>query len=657
MTLRIVLVTTLTCSLAVFPALAQNCNKNPLNGQPPGSGASGKAGPAGADDSVSISPVATATGTAGANGGCGASGMKNVAGGNGAPGAKGGTGTAKAIQGAGNNRAAATGGAGGSGGAGGNSTNKPWGKGANGNDGGDGIADAASTGGNASAQAKGGNGGDGGNSVNLNGLNGNTAGNGGDGGDARADAAAGVNSAFSTAKAQGGDGGAGGSAGSAGNSGGNGGNGGTARATAINGLVSIAQATGGNGRSGGSGGDTVAVGEKGGNGGDGGKGGSANASASGRSLAVATATGGTGASGGAGGSSPQKADKGKNGTPGKDGAATATATAAGGALPAASFANAKGGGISGDATATSTATSNIAALAQAKALAGSKFGAKGTATATATATSPGLSVSFSSAQGNKGTANTRSVTVGGVKVAQLSTNANAQVDNDAVAALSRSVIGQPAPNRDVLDSTDAGVSAVGDPLMSDVLEFSAGDPNVIAGLQLFNPNTVVLGLADMAGGHPTEGEAQSGGPDLFSSSAKFDFDLGTLDGEVKVGLLDPIASGPSFDSLVFQIFENGVLKENVDFTSVAAANSFFHDEVLDLGPLIAGGGPSGLNLEFAFDLTASLPGARYQEDFLVASVGNTAMVPEPGYLPLVAILLIAFGWCRRRNRRSILSPA
>jgi hypothetical protein len=121
-----------------------------------------------------------------------------------------------------------------------------------------------------------------------------------------------------------------------------------------------------------------------------------------------------------------------------------------------------------------------------------------------------------------------------------------------------------------------------------------------------------------------------------------------------VGLLNPINSGPSFDSPVFQILENGVLTEDVDFTSVAAANSFFHDDVLDLGPVTAGGGPLGLNLEFDFDLTASLPGARYQEDLLVASVGNTATVPEPSYLPLVATLLIAFGWRRRDSRRSIL---
>jgi hypothetical protein len=99
------------------------------------------------------------------------------------------------------------------------------------------------------------------------------------------------------------------------------------------------------------------------------------------------------------------------------------------------------------------------------------------------------------------------------------------------------------------------------------------------------------------------------------------------------------------------------LKENVDFTSVAAANSFFDDRVLDLGPLTAGGGPSGLNLELDFDLTASLPGARYQEDFLVASVGNAATAPEPGYLPFFATLLIAVAWRRRRKRRSVLSPS
>jgi hypothetical protein len=173
---------------------------------------------------------------------------------------------------------------------------------------------------------------------------------------------------------------------------------------------------------------------------------------------------------------------------------------------------------------------------------------------------------------------------------------------------------------------------------------AAGNPNVITGLQIGAPTTNVVGLVDIGGGAPSDSAVIL---ESYSSSAEFQVNLSQLNGELKVGLLDPIASGAGFDSLIFDIFENGSLVDANDFISEGAALAFFSDDVLDLGP-IRNGGTGPLDLQFNFDLIASEPGAAFNTDFLIASVGNTvSATPEPACLLLLGSALFILGLRRR----------
>jgi hypothetical protein len=151
----------------------------------------------------------------------------------------------------------------------------------------------------------------------------------------------------------------------------------------------------------------------------------------------------------------------------------------------------------------------------------------------------------------------------------------------------------------------------------------------------------------MGGSAPSDAPGTS---ETYSSSAAFEVNLSRLNGELRVGLLDPLASGANFDSLTFDIFKNGSLFDSWDFTSESSALSFFHDDVLDLGPIRSGGGTGPLDLQFNFAVTAQLPGAGFNSDFLVASVGNTTSpTPEPGSLLLLGSALLILSTVLRRQ--------
>lgn len=504
-----------------------------------------------------------------ANGGCG---FDSALAGSNTRAGNGGDATARAVDGAGNNQAIAKGGLGG---------NATIGKGGNG---GSARARAASTGGSATSSANGGDGGSGGRGAQF--------GNGGNGGDATARATAGGGTSTATANAQGGPGGSAGR-------GTDGGEGGDAMASARNALISRATALGGSGGAG------QAFGT----------GGSAEASASGTLLAIARATGGHSTNG---------ADK---GAPAK-----ARASASGGLLPSAAIAVAKGGGANqangakdGNATATSTASSDLAALAVASAQAGPSEGKNihpnGTANSTANATSKGRAIALSTSYGADGQATAGTVTrpIANGRAIAVSTGANAAVNNAAAAADARSNVGI-AFNRTAMNGEQSAVYATAMPQASDVASAAANTPRVVAGLNLFSPSTTVLGLADMGGAY------SSGAPGTsltYTNSADFQLNTSGLNGELKVGLLNPADSGTGFDSLTVQIIESGAMNNEFDytFTSLSQAETFLHDDVLDLGPL-SNSGSGTLDLTFDFALTASSVGQSFNTDYLFAVVGE-----------------------------------
>jgi hypothetical protein len=186
-------------------------------------------------------------------------------------------------------------------------------------------------------------------------------------------------------------------------------------------------------------------------------------------------------------------------------------------------------------------------------------------------------------------------------------------------------------------------SAIGDPLLSDVLATSFGKPNVLAGLAIDQGGNQ-LGLASLGGLYPS---TASGASTIYNSSAEFMWErTGLLDTDLRVGLQDGQATGQGFDSLDFTIIEDGSVILDQLFTSLSSASAFFDDRVLDLGFVSASSSPS-LDLEFDLMLTAHNPGDGFAIDLAVAAV------PEPPGWPLLAAALAIAYSLRRKGRQEV----
>ena len=129
----------------------------------------------------------------------------------------------------------------------------------------------------------------------------------------------------------------------------------------------------------------------------------------------------------------------------------------------------------------------------------------------------------------------------------------------------------------------------------------------------------------------------------YSATSTFDFAYG---GDLLLGLIDDQVSGfageVGFQSIEFTVVANGIEVLDKTFGSLTDAESFFHDDVIDLG---AGLGPN-IDLTFGYTLTADGPGG-FGFDLAIGGA-----VPESSTW---AMMLIGFaglgflGWRGSRN--------
>ena len=94
-----------------------------------------------------------------------------------------------------------------------------------------------------------------------------------------------------------------------------------------------------------------------------------------------------------------------------------------------------------------------------------------------------------------------------------------------------------------------------------------------------------------------------------------------LGGHLILGLLDTQTSGSGFSSLVFTVTVGGVTKVSQSFSTVAAANTYFSNDAIDLGAVPT---TPALQVVVKFDLTTSTAGSGYGEDFIL---GAQSVVP------------------------------
>jgi hypothetical protein len=117
-------------------------------------------------------------------------------------------------------------------------------------------------------------------------------------------------------------------------------------------------------------------------------------------------------------------------------------------------------------------------------------------------------------------------------------------------------------------------------------------------------------------------------------------------GDLELGLIDSQSSNGGFNTFRFTLTRTGTATPLIDqtFTSLALAQAYFADNVVDLGSI--GTGPQSLN--FAFDLNSSSNGDAFNVAFLVANVG---VVPEPSTLALVGAGVLALVALQRRRSK------
>jgi PEP-CTERM motif len=162
---------------------------------------------------------------------------------------------------------------------------------------------------------------------------------------------------------------------------------------------------------------------------------------------------------------------------------------------------------------------------------------------------------------------------------------------------------------------------------------------------LLGPRDVLFGTAILGANYASDGAGESGS---YSASSTFDFGYR---GDLLVGLIDDqvsgFAGGVGFQSMEFTIEANGVEILDATFRSLAIAESFFHDDVIDLGSDF---GPN-IDLTFGYTLVADGSGG-FGFDFAVGGA-----VPEPSTWAMMALGFAGLGFLGWRGSRKTAARA
>ncbi len=123
-----------------------------------------------------------------------------------------------------------------------------------------------------------------------------------------------------------------------------------------------------------------------------------------------------------------------------------------------------------------------------------------------------------------------------------------------------------------------------------------------------------------------------------------------------LGLVTASTAGTGFASLTFSLTEDGVSKLTQTFASVTAANTYFTDDLVDLGQWTSG---STLDVMASLSETLAGSGNGYGVNFMVGvdppvahQPGvSTRAVPEPATWSIFSLGLLGLGWSKLRRRR------
>jgi hypothetical protein len=158
-------------------------------------------------------------------------------------------------------------------------------------------------------------------------------------------------------------------------------------------------------------------------------------------------------------------------------------------------------------------------------------------------------------------------------------------------------------------------------------------------IALLGPRDAVFGTAILGANYAPDGGGES---HAYSASSAFDFGYR---GDLMLGLIDDqvsgFANGLGFQSMEFTIMADGVEILDTTFRSLAVAESFFHDKVIDLGSDF---GPN-IDLTFGYTLIAAGSGG-FGFDLAVGGA-----VPEPSTWATMLVGFAGLGFAGYRSTR------
>ena len=324
--------------------------------------------------------------------------------------------------------------------------------------------------------------------------------------------------------------------------------------------------------------------------------------------------------GGAGGSVPSNYSA---GIAGNGGAASATAMAT--AM--------KGGAAGATAAATGGAAGAVAAPGQTPGIAGAA-----NATSLAATINGAAAQAQSTAVGSSGQAQSTAQT-NFSRVTLVQTTATAPVESTATTnAIAQGGAGQAFSN----PGQTAYAMATGLPGKAYLTTLVGGAGNVATAL--LAPRDVVFGSAIMGANYAPDG---GGASFTYSASSTFDF---AYRGDVLLGLIgsqqNGFADGVGFQSLEFSVLANGAKIDDWTFTDLTSAESFFQNQVIDLG---WNSGPA-VDLTFGYNLTAEGTGG-FGFDFAVGDPPGVTTVPEPSTWAMMLLGFAGLGFAGYRRAK------
>jgi hypothetical protein len=159
------------------------------------------------------------------------------------------------------------------------------------------------------------------------------------------------------------------------------------------------------------------------------------------------------------------------------------------------------------------------------------------------------------------------------------------------------------------------------------------------------PRDQVFGTAILGANYASDGRGESY---TYRATSTFDFAYG---GDLELGLIDNqengFAGGAGFQSMEFSIEANGVEILDTTFRSLAIAESFFRDDVLDLGSDF---GPN-FDLTFGYTLVADGAGG-FGFDFAIGGA-----VPETSTWAMMLAGFAGLGFAGYRSTRRQVAVA